>query len=73
MIYCFLLSPDDFKNSVIEAVMAGGDTDTCGAITGAISGAYNGIEKIPSSWIKTLINSTYIQELAIKLYDVAST
>ena len=50
-LYCFLISPDDFENSVIEAVMAGGDTDTCGAITGAISGAFNGIEKIPARWI----------------------
>ncbi len=70
-LYCFLLSPDDFENSVIEAVMAGGDTDTCGAITGAISGAYNGIEKIPSRWIKLLVNNEYLKKLAIDLYKIA--
>lgn len=69
-LFCFLLSPDDFENSVIEAVMAGGDTDTCGAITGAISGAFNGVEKIPQRWIKVLVNNKKIEELAIQLFEV---
>jgi ADP-ribosylglycohydrolase len=70
-LYCFLLSPEDFKNSVIEAVMSGGDTDTCGAITGAISGSFNGIEKIPSRWKEGLVNNTYIEKLAIDLFNTA--
>ncbi|MFX1294241.1 MAG: ADP-ribosylglycohydrolase family protein [Promethearchaeota archaeon] len=70
-LFCFLLSPEDFENSVIEAVMAGGDTDTCGAITGAISGSFNGIEKIPERWKNGVIKSDYIQRLAIKLFEVA--
>ncbi len=69
-LYCFLLSPRDFKESVIEAVISGGDTDTIGAITGAISGAYNGVDGIPSNWIKSLINVDYIKKLAIELFQV---
>jgi poly(ADP-ribose) glycohydrolase ARH3 len=70
-LYCFLLSPDDFQQSVIESVMSGGDTDSCGAITGAISGSYNGIEKIPSSWIKKLVNNEYITQIALELFNIA--
>ena len=69
-LYCFLLTPEDFENSVVEAVMAGGDTDTCGAITGSISGAFNGIEKIPVNWINTVVNSKRIEELAIQLFEL---
>lgn len=71
-LYCFLLSPHDFENSVIEAVMAGGDTDSCGAITGAISGSFNGIEKIPARWVQPLVNRKKIEELAIKLYEMVT-
>jgi len=46
----------------------GGDTDTIGAMTGAISGAYLGIESIPISWRSKLENRLYIEELAEKLY-----
>ncbi|HUX98849.1 MAG TPA: ADP-ribosylglycohydrolase family protein [Candidatus Deferrimicrobium sp.] len=69
--YCFLLSPEDFENSVIEAVMSGGDTDTCGAITGAISGSFNGIEKIPPRWKNGLVNGAYIEKLAMNLFSTA--
>ncbi|NVM27276.1 MAG: ADP-ribosylglycohydrolase family protein [Candidatus Helarchaeota archaeon] len=68
-LYCFLLSPDDFEKSVVEAVMSGGDTDTCGAITGALSGSYNGLEKIPEKWIKSTVNNENIKQLAIQLYE----
>jgi poly(ADP-ribose) glycohydrolase ARH3 len=69
-LYCFLLSPDDFQQSVTEAVMSGGDTDSCGAITGAISGSYNGIESIPASWIKKLVKKEYIRQLGSRLFDI---
>ena len=68
-LYCFLLSPDDFENSVVEAVMAGGDTDTCGAITGSISGSYNGLSKIPSKWVKDVVNTKKIELLGNKLFE----
>jgi ADP-ribosylglycohydrolase len=69
-LYCFLLSPTDFRKSVIESVMSGGDTDSCGAITGAISGSYNGIESIPANWIKKLVKNDYIRQLGTKLFEI---
>jgi ADP-ribosylglycohydrolase len=69
-LYCFLLSPDDFQQSVTEAVMSGGDTDSCGAITGAISGSYNGIDSIPPTWMIKLVKMEYIKQLGSKIYEL---
>jgi len=44
----------EFENSVLGAVNIGRDTDTIAAITGAISGASNGIQVIPDLWIKRI-------------------
>lgn len=69
-LYCFLLSPDDFENSVVESVMSGGDTDTTGAITGAISGSFNGVEKIPSKWRTSVVNYEKIAQIGAQLFEL---
>lgn len=40
----------DFRAGVLEAVNAGGDTDTTASIVGAIIGANVGVEGIPEEW-----------------------
>lgn len=67
-IYSFLLEPDSFAKATLYAISLGGDTDTIGAMTGAISGAYLGIEAIPESWRARLENRSYIEDLAEKLW-----
>ena len=42
-VVCFLKYPDSYKNAISMVVRAGGDTDSVGAICGAISGARNGV------------------------------
>ncbi len=69
--YCFLRTPEDFKTSVITAVMGGYDTDTTAAITGALSGAFNGISGIPERWVNGVEQSGYIRELARSIYKLA--
>ena len=46
-LYCFLRSPDDYMTAICTAISGGGDTDTTAAITGAISGAYLGLDAVP--------------------------
>jgi poly(ADP-ribose) glycohydrolase ARH3 len=41
-------------------------------MAGAISGAYLGIEAIPSSWRAKLENREYIEALAEKLWQIAT-
>lgn len=48
--YCFLRTPGDFEETVSRAVEGGLDSDTTGAVAGAISGAFNGLEGIPERW-----------------------
>jgi len=69
-IYSFLIQPNSFAEAVLYAISLGGDTDTIGAMTGAISGAYLGIESIPDDWKSKLENRLYIQELARKLWSL---
>lgn len=69
-IYCFVSYPKSFRDAVLFAVSLGGDTDTIAAMTGAISGAYLGIEGIPEEWYSKLENREYIEQLGEKLYEL---
>jgi poly(ADP-ribose) glycohydrolase ARH3 len=71
-IYSFLRNPKSFEGSILYAVSLGGDTDTIGAMTGAISEAYHGIEVIPERWKARLERRAYIEELAKKLWQIKS-
>ena len=72
-IYSFLRS-DNFKDSVVYAISLGGDTDTIGAMTGAISGAYYGEAAIPKAWLERLEDGEkgrrYIKKLAEDLCQI---
>jgi ADP-ribosyl-[dinitrogen reductase] hydrolase len=71
-LYAFLSSPSNFERSLLVAINAGGDTDSIGAITGALSGAFNGAQAIPMRWVQDLEKKDYLIELANLLYDLAS-
>ncbi len=43
-LYCFLISTN-FEDAIRTAVSIGGDSDTIGAITGAVAGAYYGVPR----------------------------
>lgn len=70
-IYSFVVHPKSYKDSVIYAISLGGDTDTIAAMTGAISGAYLGIQAIPEEWRVKLENRAYIEALAERLWQLA--
>ncbi|MBS7288482.1 MAG: ADP-ribosylglycohydrolase family protein [Candidatus Freyarchaeota archaeon] len=69
-IYCFAANAESFEKTVLYAISLGGDTDTIGAMAGAISGAYHGEEKIPSEWVRKLENADYIASLADRLLEL---
>jgi len=71
-IYSFLSFPDSFADAVVYAISLGGDTDTIGAMTGAISGAYLGVEAVPAEWQHKLENREYIAGLAESLWEIRS-
>ena len=72
-IYCFLRQPKSYKDCVIYAISLGGDIDTIAAMAGAISGAYLGIETMPEEWRAKMENRAYIEALAEKLWQLATS
>lgn len=67
---CFLQA-DSFEDAVLSAVNLGGDADTVGACTGALAGAYWGVEAIPARWRQELEDYTEIAILGTELARVA--
>jgi ADP-ribosylglycohydrolase len=63
-VYCALSYKNDFRKAVLLAVNHNGDSDSTGAITGNILGAYLGIQGIPEEW-------TYRVELSAELRELA--
>jgi ADP-ribosyl-[dinitrogen reductase] hydrolase len=49
-IYAALRHSTGFELAITETLACGGDTDTVGAITGAIVGARVGVDQIPKAW-----------------------
>ena len=68
-IYSFLANAS-FTEALVYAVSLGGDTDTIGAMTGAIAGAWWGLTEIPFAWQRTLENEEYIEDLARSLWKM---
>jgi poly(ADP-ribose) glycohydrolase ARH3 len=71
-IFCFLSHPDSFADTVIYAVSLGGDTDTIACMAGAISGAFLGVDALPTEWLAQLENRDYLEELAEELWRTTS-
>lgn len=71
-LYAFLRHPQSYEACLFCAAMNGGDRDTLGAMAGAVSGAYLGIDAIPQAWRAKLENHQYIEILARNLADLAA-
>ncbi len=70
-IYAALRHADDFRTALGEIIACGGDTDTAGAITGALVGARVGYRAIPIEWLEPIadwpLSIDYLCELAASL------
>lgn len=67
-IYCSIKFQHDFKQAIIVAVNHDGDSDSTGAITGNILGAYLGVSAIPEGWLASLELKDVIIDLADDLF-----
>lgn len=70
-LYCFVTHADDFESAVLTAVNAGGDTDTIGAMTGALAGVHVGAPEIPAQLVDGLEGRMYILVAGPGLYRAA--
>lgn len=63
-IYCALRYSHDFSKGIIAAVNHSGDSDSTGAVTGNILGAWLGSSAIEEKWTRTLELQSVILEMA---------
>ena len=68
-VYCSLRYPDSFKDAVIASVNHWGDSDSTGAVTGNIMGAWLGLKAVPKNLAENLFLKEIVLEIADDLYD----
>lgn len=72
-IYAWLRHPGDFRAPLTSALEWGGDTDTVGAILGALAGATVGKQGIPRDWLLDIWewprSLSFIERVAGRLAD----
>lgn len=67
-LWAFMIS-DNFADGIKKVILLGDDTDTFGAVAGALLGAYYGYNKIPENWKGKVIKENYILKLAEDIYN----
>jgi ADP-ribosyl-[dinitrogen reductase] hydrolase len=65
-----LLNTSSFEEALVTAVNLGGDTDTVGAVCGAMAGACYGVDSIPARWREPLQDRDEILRLARGIYEL---
>ena len=61
------LKYNTFKEAVTVAVLIGGDTDTRGAVAGAIAGAAHGLQGIPAEWVAIVEDAGRLKDIDMRL------
>jgi ADP-ribosyl-[dinitrogen reductase] hydrolase len=64
------LTADSAEDAIVTAVNRGGDTDTLGAVTGALAGARFGRKSLPDRWLTTI---EYRDDLELLAQALATT
>ncbi|WEL18891.1 ADP-ribosylglycohydrolase [Halorhabdus sp. SVX81] len=64
------LTADSAEAAIVSAVNRGGDTDTIGAVAGAVAGARFGVESLPDRWLEPL---DYREDLSLLARTLATT
>jgi ADP-ribosyl-[dinitrogen reductase] hydrolase len=76
-VYAWLRHPGDFRTAMVQTLECGGDTDTVGAILGALTGAATGSQGIPKAWLDRILewprSTTFMEKVADKLAEQRSS
>jgi ADP-ribosylglycohydrolase len=76
-LYAWLRHPDDFRKALLAVLDCGGDTDTVGAILGALMGAQSGRGAIPKVWLDGICDSPrstgLLAQVAVRLNQQRTT
>ena len=66
------LRADTATEAIVTAVNRGGDTDTIGAIAGAVAGARFGASELPDRWLSSIGETGELKSLANQLGEMES-
>lgn len=58
---------NDFKEALVENVMAGGDSAARGMLVGMVLGAYHGFDALPKDWVDTLNARDKINDFLLQI------
>jgi len=64
------LHAESAEEAIVTAVNRGGDTDTIGAIAGAVAGARFGASQLPDRWLSAIDETDELETLARRLSSV---
>ncbi|WP_137285448.1 ADP-ribosylglycohydrolase family protein [Halorussus salinisoli] len=65
-----VLTADTAEDAIVTAVNRGGDTDTVGAVAGAVAGARFGASELPARWVAEIDEERELRRLATDLCTV---
>jgi ADP-ribosylglycohydrolase len=63
---------DDWAEGILAVVNLGGDSDTAGAVHGALAGAFLGFDAIPTEWVQGMQNRGLIEQVADDLSNLVA-
>jgi ADP-ribosyl-[dinitrogen reductase] hydrolase len=63
------LRAETAEDAIVTAVNRGGDTDTIGAIAGAVAGARFGASQLPHRWLRAIDETDELETLATQLVE----
>jgi ADP-ribosyl-[dinitrogen reductase] hydrolase len=66
----YALTAESFEEAVVNAVNGGGDTDTVGAVTGAVAGARFGETDIPNRWLSVTESVDTVESVAEDIHQI---
>ena len=66
----YALTAESFEDAVVNAVNGGGDTDTVGAVTGAVAGARFGETDIPNRWLSVTESVDTVESVAEDIHQI---
>ena len=60
-----------FEETILRAIYSGGDADTVACISGALAGAFYGLDAVPAIWIEKIHRYQQIISLSQSLWSIS--
>jgi ADP-ribosyl-[dinitrogen reductase] hydrolase len=71
--YWTILQSSSFEDAVVTAIGLGGDTDTTGAVAGALAGAHYGLDAISARWQSQIQYRDELTQLSLNLLRLSDS